>query len=172
MSLHYDEICKRLNQSRSAEFCRTPAENKFVERFKGNWKIQLYPQAWIGNLCVDLFTPALGRRRPDYRRGFLDKGIAIEIDGAIHNAELKMKKDEHKEKSLADLKIQLWRFTNEQVFRNVGLPTKHDLSEGFGRLSTQDRKRLWGKIQLMTVLYHESLDVVSRYFPGVVMGAL
>ncbi|WP_413570437.1 DUF559 domain-containing protein [Bdellovibrio sp. HCB117] len=172
LSWQYEDLCTRLNRSRSAEFCRTPAEDKFIARFKGNWKIQLYPQAWIGNLCVDLFTPALGRRPPDYRRGFLEKGVAIEIDGAIHNSELKMKKDAHKEKSLSDLNIQLWRFTNEQVFRNVGLPKKHDLSEDFGRLSTQERKRLWGKIQLMTLLYHESLNVIARYFPGVVLGAV
>lgn len=172
LSRYYEEVCKSLNQRRSAEFCRTPAEDKFIERFSRNWKIKLYPQAWIGNLCVDLFTPALGRRPSDYRRGFLEKGVAIEIDGAIHNAEWKMKKDAHKEKSLNDLKIQLWRFSNEQVFRNVGLPRKGDLAEDFGRLSTQERKRLWGKIQLMTLLYHGSADVIRRCFPNVALGAL
>ncbi len=115
-------------------------------------------------------TPALAERleREDGEGRF--KGVAIEVDGAIHNVTSKMKIDSFKEKGLNDLKIGLWRFTNYHVFSKSGLPTKLSLGNAYVRLCSHDRKRLWSRIYLLTIIYHGGDDVLKAYFPRLISG--
>lgn len=160
----YDLICKHLNHIRFPEKQQTQAEFRFVERFKREWKVELYPQAWIGNLCVDFFTPAFGSRSNKLERS-KDKGIAFEIDGYVHNLESKMKKDKFKMKSLADLRVSLWRFTNEQVYEGTTLPNRSEFDLYFRSLCSRERKRIWSRIYLLTILYHGTPDLLCLHFP-------
>lgn len=161
----YEKICSLIGVGRHLEMLRTPAEDKFLKLFKSQWRIQLYPQVWIGNLCVDWFTPALGERVDRNRRRSRFKGVAIEIDGSVHNQTSKMKIDSFKEQSLTKLGIGLWRFSNEQVFKNEGLPSRLTLGSDYARLCSQDRKRLWSRIQLLTIIYHGTDELLMSYFP-------
>lgn len=163
----YGLICSELNKVRSVETTRTPAEERFVERFKYEWKIKLYPQTWVGNLCLDYFTPALGAFNSDFVRGYALKGLAFEIDGKVHETEMKMKKDDHKTKSLMDLGLAVWRLTNEQVYQGKALPPRREIIQQFGKLCSRERARIWSRIYLMTILYHAPFGMVSYYFPKI-----
>ena len=170
LKLDYRIICEKLRKKFPLEMSRTPAEDRFVEYFRKHWRIHLYPQTWIGNFCLDWFTPALAERleREDGEGRF--KGVAIEVDGAIHNVTSKMKIDSFKEQGLNDLKIGLWRFTNYHVFSKSGLPTKLSLGNAYVRLCSHDRKRLWSRIYLLTIIYHGDDDVLKTYFPRLFVG--
>lgn len=159
----YELICKNLNHVRFQEKQQTQAERCFIDRFKKEWRIQLYSQTWIGNLCLDFFTPAFGTLAN--RSQTKAKGVAFEIDGGVHNLEMKMKKDAFKMKSLSILNIVLWRFTNEQVYKGAQLPTRIEFSKYFRTLCSRERKRIWSRIYLLTVLYHGTIEVLSFYFP-------
>jgi hypothetical protein len=152
----YQAITKKLNEQRALERKITLAEAFFVQKFALEFRIKVYPQLWVGNLCLDFFIPAFGLRRGIGQRGFTLKGLAIEIDGPIHNNFVKAKKDEFKEKSLSDLGILLWRLPNEEVFRSQTLPSRELLERDLGRLCSRARADLWTKIHLITVLYHSS----------------
>lgn len=161
----YRAICRALDCNRYFERTRTPAEEAFLRQFAFDWKIKLYPQTWIGNLCVDYFTPALGAFRSNYERGYSLKGIAFEIDGEIHNTEAKMKKDQFKEKSLMDLGLMVWRFSDQSVYQGKTIPNRASMLLKFGKLSDKERKRIWSRIHLATILYHGDFGMVSYYFP-------
>lgn len=166
LKAEYESICRELKVGRQSEMSRTPAEDKFLSHFKKQWRIQLYPQVWVGNICLDWFTPALaeGRRSDLGRKRF--KGLAIEIDGSIHNREQKMKIDSYKEECLTKVGIGLWRYSNEQVFKSHGLPSKMQVDTQYVRQCSRERERLWSRIYLLTLIYHAGAEVLDWHFPG------
>lgn len=156
----YDLICKELNRKYANEISRTPAEVRFARRMATQTKLQFYPQTWIGNMNIDSFVPALGRPKPNHLRGYTFRGLGVEIDGSIHEREAKMKKDIFKMESLNDLGISLWRFTDEQVFTGRGIPSVSTIKKDFRALCSRARDRIWGRIYLLTILYHGDFGMV------------
>lgn len=160
----YESIVKDLTHKKTPECISTPAEQKFFEKFKELWKVKLYRQVWVGNIAVDFFTPAFGVLRKQQQRGYPLKGIGFEIDGPIHNLESKAKKDLHKEKSLNDLGILVWRFTNDNVYAGINILCREKVLQEFGILCSRARARLWQRIYLTTILYHGSVETLQMYF--------
>lgn len=156
----YDLICKELNRKYVNEIHRTPAEVRFADRMAKQTKLQFYPQTWIGNMNIDSFVPALGSPKPNQLRGYKLRGLGIEIDGSIHEREAKMKKDAFKMECLNDLGISLWRFTDEQVFSGRGILSATQIKREFRTLCSRARDRIWGRIHLLTILYHGDLGMV------------
>lgn len=163
LAKEYQQITKSLDSIRRFEKITTAAEETFMQKFKHHWRVQLYPQTWIGNLCVDFFTPAFGVLRKDQIRGYPLKGIGFEIDGTIHDREDKAKKDVHKETALNDLGILLWRLKNYQVHKSENFPRKTNWQD-FGTLCSRARARLWSRIHLTTLLYHGTPSLIGSYF--------
>lgn len=99
-------VSRQMLLSRAAEMRGNPTEPErrlWVElrgsRFFGH---KFRRQAIIGNRIVDFFCPA--------------KGLAVEIDGDTHDAEL----DKRKDKRLnGETGFQVVRFTNADVMRNM-----------------------------------------------------
>lgn len=152
---HYEAVCAKLDWEHKNQKSVTAAEDSFFRSFSSMCKIKLYPQTWIGNFCVDFFTPALGAILSKVMKGYSFKGIVFEIDGPIHQQEQRMKKDTLREKYLTDLNLSVWRVSNDDVYQGLGLPNPKNLYEGFRKLCSRERARIWSKVHTLTLLCHE-----------------
>ncbi|WP_415062089.1 hypothetical protein [Bdellovibrio sp.] len=80
-----------------------------------------------------------------------------------------MKIDSFKEECLTKLGIGLWRYSNDQVFKNQGLPTKLQVDTQYLRQCSRERERLWSRVYLLTIIYHGNSELLERYFPSFLM---
>lgn len=81
----------------------TPAEN-FLHNFLIEKKIPHKMQKLIYPYIVDFL--------------FLQKGLIIEVDGGIHNNLNQMTYDLERDSQIMKLKLIIFRFTNEEIFKN------------------------------------------------------
>jgi very-short-patch-repair endonuclease len=84
------------------------AERKLWQKLRGkkmNYKI--HRQYGIGNYIVDFYCPK--------------KKLVIEIDGATHSFDNEIKRDKVREKYLINLGLKIKRYSNRDVYKNIGL---------------------------------------------------
>jgi hypothetical protein len=100
---------------------KTPAEREVYSILHQSTNLSFYQSVWIANRNVDLFCPAIGvlhqpvlKGQKITREGSM-RGVAIEVDGPIHDSELKMRKDTGKYRLLQDLRIGLFPVTNASL---------------------------------------------------------
>lgn len=157
----YLDLKKRLNlQNRNASL-RTHAENTVLDIIQQSTSLRFYRSMWIGNQNVDLFCPAIGTLHPPVRKGQkivrkrAMRGVAVEVDGPIHDSELKMRKDTSKYKLLDELDIGLFVVHNVSVddSRVKGLLR---LLKRTPRLPFRTKRRLMRNIYVVTLAYHAS----------------
>lgn len=161
----YGELTNSLNRKHYLERHETWSEQKFKMVFNETNKIQVLKQVWIGNCLVDFFIPALGVVKPNNTKGFSFKGIAVEVDGAIHNVEAKMKKDRYKNDFLESLEILVWRVPNEQVMnRKCSFIVQNLVENKSNRLCSRARRQLLHRIQLATALTHSQSCELQKLF--------
>lgn len=161
----YMRTCRELQRSRQLENVPSPAEDEFEKQFRKRWRLRLYRQVWIGNLCADFFVPSLGCRSPNFLRGFQSKGIVFEIDGDIHQRQWKLRKDEYKDMALYDLGFSIWRVEDSQVYRRQNLPERLTVLREFGKTCHREQSRIWRTIYLQTLLYHGTQSEIENVFP-------
>jgi very-short-patch-repair endonuclease len=161
LKAEYAAVTELLNRRHGLERQITPAEDSFFGQFSKAFRIKLYRQVWVGNLCLDFFIPALGLPKANGAKGFSLKGLAVEVDGQIHDTIMKSKKDEFKEKSLHDLGILVWRISNDQVFGEECIPSRAAFRHALKPLCSKARADLWSMIYLVTVLYHSSDEALN-----------
>ena len=101
----YQKVTRSLNKTYEAETIRTRAERYLHQLLRESTGEDIKASMWIGNHCVDLFIPRIG--------------LAIEVDGDIHDNEMKMRKDELKEEFLAKLGIMVWHINNNEIRRRA-----------------------------------------------------
>jgi excisionase family DNA binding protein len=92
--LHF-HASKTLSHLHKLETITTRFERNLEIYLKSLSRYQFYTGFWIGRHCVDLFFPRYG--------------LIVEVDGGIHNEEIKMRKDEHR----------------DEYFRGMGLSVTH-----------------------------------------------
>lgn len=167
----YDKLIIQLNRQYTDAITRTAAERTVFEKIKRATNIVFYPSVWIVNRNVDLFCPAIGAlHRPILKGQKVDRvpimrGFVIEVDGSIHDRELKMKKDTSKYRLINALGIGLTVLHNEAV-HDVGVNDLIKQLMQLPRLDSRARRRLWRKIYNATLAYHASDEVmVSLYGP-------
>jgi hypothetical protein len=78
------------------------------------------------------------------------RGLAIEVDGDIHNDEAKMKKDELKVRSLAALGIGTLSIANWDFHESVVQHVQRNIGS-LKPLESRERRRLWKRIYLFTL---------------------
>lgn len=143
---------------------RTGKEWQFEYFFKSLTGIKPVPSCWIGPFCVDFFLPQLGGRWKHLKW----QGLAIEIDGGIHNQEAKIKKDTYKSERLLDMGIYVMTILN----KDVGKIKIADLLQQLDRtvpLDWRAQQRIMTKIRLLTIFalspFHE-IDWFFNVAPG------
>lgn len=162
----YSNLSKELIQNCCI---KTISEDAVYNSISQRTNLKFYRSIWIGNRNIDLFCPAVGQlylpniKGHKIKRHQIMRGLAIEIDGAIHNRELKMKKDNHKAHILGELGIGYTVVPNEDTCHPSVLNMIADLKK-MTRLDSRARKRLMRKVYVTTLLYHASDEVIANLY--------
>ena len=160
---HYEKLCKRL---RLPEGHFTTNELGFRKILGRATKMKFHPNMWIGGINVDLFFMQIAMDQPivgDMKRRTSHIGLAIEIDGGIHNSEPKMKKDAWKIDYLASLGIALVSISNDD-FNEVTVRRFVKGLPGLRQRGTRGRRRLLARVHLETLAYHLKGDELEGIF--------
>lgn len=146
LKVHYDRLTTKLNNT-NPEAQATPSERNLLKLLKNKSKKQILKSVWIGTHCIDLFIPncKLGK----------GVGLAIEVDGDVHNFESKMKKDERKRSQLTNLGIALIHVKNWD-FKKPAFKSFIDGYSSLKALDSRERQRMWRRIHTYTLAIHLS----------------
>jgi very-short-patch-repair endonuclease len=150
LRIRYLQLCDELN-SRNKDFEVTPAERLLVKQLRSYSSKYIKRSVWIGSYCIDIFIPNV--RTDLSNTGWVMRGLAIEVDGDVHNYEPKMAKDERKCEELLKLGIGLTHIHNWDFNKNA----VQMLKVSYRDLKTQDsreRRRMWNRIYAYTLAIH------------------
>lgn len=164
----YGALQRALNRRFPECAVRTPAEQVISNAIGRVTNLQFFKSLWIVNRNVDLFCPAVGQLHSPIVKGEkivrkpIMRGWVIEVDGSIHNYELKMRKDSAKIDLLATLGISVSTIENHDLERSIRRLIEY--LQQLPRLDSRARNRLWGKIYTATLAYHADNKVMARLY--------
>jgi very-short-patch-repair endonuclease len=147
----YLEISEQLNQLYPQALKRTKAEIRADLAIRSSTKLQIFRNFWVGNCNIDFFIPALSGEFVDGKKGY--SGLAIEVDGEVHDREFKIRKDHHKIDILKDFGVLVYSLMNE----DIKSPQFIALLKVINKLKTIDarrKKRLLRNIYTYTLYLH------------------
>lgn len=147
----YFEIANKLNHSNKPAIARTSFENSLAKKIRQKTKLQFKRSFWVGNFNYDFFFHQLGEKGK-----VAGKGLVIEVDGAVHDIEPKMRKDQLKYQIAEILRIPVCSISNEDL-RESTVASILDKLRRIRRLDTRARKRLLTDIYLFTIITHLSI---------------
>lgn len=163
----YFETCDRLNfEYPSAAYERTSAEKIVSKIIRSHTNLQYKVSVWIGSKNVDILFPMIAGTPNGNRR---HHGLAIEVNGKIHDYYHKMKKDLWKEETLFHLGIGLVTVENIDATHNLVLQIAEQL-RFLPRLDSRARARVWLRIYLETIICEATDWQLSQLF-GIDFGA-
>lgn len=157
----YTVLCEFVSMEYFDPMIQTESEDRIYGLIKKNTKLEVLRSVWIGNMNIDLFIPSV-RSVPGMNNGNGRslKGIAIEVDGCIHNKIFKMKKDNKKYETLHGLSIGTLSVEN-QDFKNETVQNLISNLKNLKKLDTRAKKRLMRNIYYTTLIAHK--DVILKY---------
>ncbi|MBT3981254.1 MAG: hypothetical protein HOE90_07855 [Bacteriovoracaceae bacterium] len=163
----YDML--RLELYKLYERTQTRHEAKIVKEIRKHYSGEILTSFWIGNRNVDIFIPGVKGEAPEVNNADhfwsprVFKGLAIEIDGEIHNTEFKMKKDNSKYRQLHKLDIALLTIENNDINLEG---TRRMISQipTLETLSFRPRKRLLRDVYIITLLSHYKHEQILELF--------
>lgn len=171
LAIKYDELQKQLNVQYPRVAEKTFHERALYDTIKRSTNLSFYRSVWIANRNVDMFCPAIGSlhdpviKGHKIVRGRAMRGLVVEVDGPIHDSELKMRKDTSKYSLLHALDIGCCVIQNDQVNDN-GIKMLLRKLKDTPRLDSRGRRRLLRKIYIATLAFHASDEVmVGLYGP-------
>ena len=154
----YDCQADKLTEDRFQLDTRSTYSEELVEIwFKTNTRLKFYHLFWIGNHCVDFFTPSIKGTSENGKAG---KGLVVEVDDSIHDREFKQRKDELMSKNLMALNIPVTTIKNG----DLNEATVQSLFSGLSQLpktTSRERKKILRRIYLETIITHREPDTVA-----------
>lgn len=161
--LRIEEMYKELQTPLGVEFAstRTNAEFGFDKILRNSTSLNFKRSYWIGCFVIDIFFDQIGTQFTYTGKKYT--GIAIEIDGLVHDHELKMRKDSHKVKALAGIGICLTTIRNDHI-RHWRAHRIAKLIASARQLDTREKRRLRCRIHLMTIFCWLSYRAIDRFF--------
>lgn len=154
----YQQITYRLNHKYRETLQRNQLEIDWFKLISNNSRFDFHRTVWIGNHNFDVFTASLSLRNKVGVQ--LSHGLVLEINGPIHDSEAKMKKDSYADESLNRLKIGLFRINSTHTGRYIA----EMLNKETKVTDSRERRRIWKKIYLETILSHGTPDEIEKLF--------
>lgn len=142
----YSKLTSILDNKYAVEASRTRFEDTVYRELKNATRLEVERSIWIGSRNIDFFILAPCSRGSS--RNF--KGVAIEVDGKIHNNSVKMKRDNSKYQLLHSLDIALYTIENQDLNSSQFKSFIKDIST-LPRLDSRGRKRVKRNICLLTI---------------------
>ncbi len=143
LEILYSHVSVALRRSHKFETITTLFEHNLRIYLKSLSRYQFYSGFWIGRHCVDLFFPRYG--------------LIAEVDGGIHNEEIKMRKDEHRDVYFNDMGMVVTHIENEKIwdFTKAFLTGVRDGS--IKQLDSRSTKKLMRAIYIKTIVRNKEL---------------
>lgn len=156
----YDLVAQSLSESFNQVTRQTTAEIILKKTIPKLSDCRFIPSVWIGNKNVDVFIPTITGVKTGSKRFC---GVAVEVDGTVHDLHAKMLKDNEKEELLTWLNIITLRIGNNDLFTSQALqPFKTSLH--FHTADTRAKRRMWQKIYLVTIFMNATEDDIEDLF--------
>lgn len=137
LEVMYKKISTALNSKHNMEAVSTKFEKRFGAYLKSLARVKFFPGFWIGRNCVDIF--------------FQRYGLIVEIDGGIHNSEMKMNKDEFRDDYFKKLKLMVKHVENENVWNFVLLFVDAVRTKKIKQVDTRSKNKTLKTIYIKTI---------------------
>lgn len=146
LELKYKSICKQLNQAKPNSIEKTSSEIQLARMIKRECKLTFNRSVWIGPFNFDFLFIQLGETG-----GTSVKGYVIEVDGPVHDRQVKMSKDQLRYSLLHALKIGLISVPNDGL-RDSSFRRIIENLKSIRRLDNRQRKRILRNLYLFTII--------------------
>lgn len=157
----YNALVQHLNKDLPKETTKTLKEDLVYGLIRKATNMKVLRSIWIMKRNIDLFIPGLyGSSKIIGSSSF--KGLAIEVDGDVHNLQSKMNKDNSKYGQLHTLGIALYTVENHDVYQ-PSFRAFVDQLPGLPQLDTRGRKRVMRNIYLATLAAHKRDFPLDQY---------
>lgn len=150
----YLSTIKRIGAENRQITIRTHSELVIHSYIAKTTRLTILPGFWIGKSCFDFFVPSIGGDLVNGKRSM--RGLAIEIDGLVHQYEGKMKKDEHKITMLGKLGIGLLNIENCDI-HSPAIAKLISSIQTMPRLSFRSRQSVLRKVYAHTLIVNKAL---------------
>lgn len=162
LKVQYEQLTNGLNMFYSEARQRTFYERQIEQFITDSTNLHFETNTWIGGRNFDFFFDSIGGDVcEEYGERF--KGLAIEVDGPIHNTQAKMGKDLTKQELLHSLDIAMITIENIDVNHQQITQLCQSLKEA-PRLDSRARGRVRRKVYLETILSRSDDDILSSIF--------
>lgn len=145
----YIKLAKSDLRAECCESIKTSKELLVYSKLQKATKLRIYRSFWIGNHNFDFFINGVGE-------GDI-KGLAIEVDGSIHDREFKMRKDEHKGRLLGRLGIAHYSVLNHDLNSSDFRGLLRELPK-MRRHDSRCKQRVMRNIKILCLVAHFSLE--------------
>lgn len=146
----YQYTVKLYNHRYPRSLIKTNEEKVLYSTLRKSYKGNISTGVWIGRHCIDLLIPS-------YR-------IAIEVNGIVHDAPIKMLKDEARDSFLKNtFKIMLLSIDNQDVFRHRWVSNIVTHIRGSPPKKSHVVRHLWLDIHIATISQFYSLKELSHH---------
>lgn len=157
----YNALVQYLNKDLPKETTKTLKEDQVYGLIRKRTHMKVLRSIWIKKRNIDLFIPGLyGASKVIGVTSF--KGLAIEVDGDVHNLQSKMNKDNSKYWQLHDLGIALYTIENHDLYQ-PSFRAFLDHLPTLPQLDTRGRKRVMRNIYLATLAVHQKEFPLDQY---------
>lgn len=157
----YIALVQRLNKGLPKETTKTLKEDLVHGLILKATKMKVLRSIWIKKRNIDLFIPGIyGSSKIIGTSSF--KGLAIEVDGEVHNLQAKMNRDNSKYVQLHQLGIALYTIENQDLHQPSFKAFLNHLP-GLPQLDTRGRKRVMRNIYLSTLAAHQKDFPLDQY---------
>ncbi|MBV2168581.1 MAG: hypothetical protein KUL82_07730 [Bdellovibrio sp.] len=161
---HYQVIVADLSHSGKKAMERTGSEEIVRRTLKEMGSNFILTSAWIGRKNVDLLLPGLtGLTRGQEGRGIRFTGVAIEVDGAVHDFTPKFLGDFAKDNFLSLIGILPVRIRNEETRRKNVLDALREMSV-YSAMDSRAKRRMWKRIYLTTIFLNWRPQQIEEVF--------
>jgi|GEM_PF-1867176 len=148
---YYEHVAKVLSEHYQKATERTWSEEKVKKGLKEIGSHFVLTSAWIGRKNIDLLLPGLaGLTRGSKGPGIRFSGVAIEVDGGVHDFTPKLLGDFEKDNLLSFIGILPVRIRNEQIHQKNILDALREMSV-YSVIDSRAKERMWKRIYLTTI---------------------
>jgi very-short-patch-repair endonuclease len=169
LKVAYDHLVGLLNKQYPDCSLRTHAEKAVLETITRSTGLQFQRALWIVNRNIDMVCTSIGQLHQYCQKGqkidrtSVMRGLAIEVDGKVHDRETKMKKDNSKLDMLRELGIGCASIENADIHAPIVQNLIRSL-KNMPRLPYRSQLRLKRKIYIATLAYHASDEVMASLY--------
>ena len=147
----YEMTTYWLNHVKSKAIHRTTTENSVMDQIIKCTNLTCIPSVWIGLFNYDIFVPGFGKGDDRKNGNFSPQGMAIEVNGPVHDREGKQVKDELKSELLRVLGIQQFVINNDECREKTVKNIIGNLANKNFHLDFRAKKRVWMRVHLATI---------------------